>query len=187
MVYRGSSPGRHSGSEDVAAGGNFKGPLGLNLLHTVDGPLVDFIFIHGLGGGSRKTWSKSPRQQHFWPKEWLSRDSEFEHVRIHSFGYKADWSEKRESVLETHDFARSLLGDIDCNPDIRRSQVGLTAYNHLDTTLQHCRRKLSSLRTAWEVSLQKRCANLRNGIVFLRSAVVGLRSCKRRSGLEEPG
>ncbi|PYH31863.1 uncharacterized protein BO87DRAFT_115249 [Aspergillus neoniger CBS 115656] len=36
---------------------DFKGPLGLQLLRTVSEPLVDFIFIHGLGGGSRKTWS----------------------------------------------------------------------------------------------------------------------------------
>lgn len=102
---------------------DFKGPLGLQLLRTVSEPLVDFIFIHGLGGGSRKTWSKSPDSYHYWPKEWLSQDPEFNSVRIYSFGYKADWAEKTSSILNIHDFALSLLGEIRCNPDIRRSNV----------------------------------------------------------------
>lgn len=110
----------HAGSvEDI------KGPLGLNLLSTVTEPLIDFIFVHGLGGGSRKSWSKSPHPHHYWPKEWLSRDPEFSRVRIHSFGYRADWVERKESVLNIHGFARSLLGEIQCSPEIRRSKVGL--------------------------------------------------------------
>ena len=101
----------------------FKGPLGLNLLHSVPEPLVDFIFIHGLGGGSRKTWSKSPDPYHYWPKEWLSRDPEFSCARVHSFGYKADWAERSPSFLNTHDFSLALLGEIQCSPEIRRSNV----------------------------------------------------------------
>ncbi|GCB26005.1 hypothetical protein AAWM_08890 [Aspergillus awamori] len=102
---------------------DLKGPLGLQLLRTVPEPLVDFIFIHGLGGGSRKTWSKSPDPYHYWPKEWLSQDPEFDKVRTYSFGYKADWAETTASVLNIYDFALSLLGEIQCNPDIRRSNV----------------------------------------------------------------
>ncbi|BCR93168.1 uncharacterized protein AKAW2_10214A [Aspergillus luchuensis] len=108
----------------------FKGPLGLQLLRTVSEPLVDFIFIHGLGGGSRKTWSKSPDPYHYWPKEWLSQDPEFDKVRIYSFGYKADWAEKTASILNIHDFALSLLGEIKCNPDIRRSNTKLVLVAH---------------------------------------------------------
>lgn len=100
-----------------------KGPLGLNLLHSVPEPLVDFIFIHGLGGGSRKTWSKIPDPNHYWPKEWLSQDPEFRCARIHSFGYKTDWAERKSSFLNIHDFSLALLGEIQCNPDIRRSKV----------------------------------------------------------------
>ncbi|GLA18491.1 hypothetical protein AnigIFM62618_006139 [Aspergillus niger] len=100
-----------------------KGPLGLNLLHTVPEPHIDFIFIHGLGGGSRKTWSKTTDPYHFWPKEWLSRDPEFGHVRVHSFGYKADWAEKKSNHLNIHDFSLSLLGEMQCSPEIRRSNV----------------------------------------------------------------
>lgn len=101
----------------------FKGPLGLNLLHTVPEPRIDFIFVHGLGGGSRKTWSKTPDPYHYWPKEWMSRDPEFSCARVHSFGYKADWAERRSSFLDIHDFSLALLGEIHCNPDIRRSNV----------------------------------------------------------------
>lgn len=31
---------------------DLKGPLGLTLLYSPPEPLVDFIFVHGLGGGS---------------------------------------------------------------------------------------------------------------------------------------
>ena len=102
---------------------DFKGPLGLNLLYVPSEPLVDFIFVHGLGGGSRKTWSKTPNPYHYWPKEWLPRDPDFKHVRIHSFGYAATWGEKKNSVLEINDFARSLLGEIRDDPKIRRDDV----------------------------------------------------------------
>ena len=44
-----------------------KGPLGLNLLYAPAEPLADFIFVHGLGGGSRKTWSKTTSVKDFWP------------------------------------------------------------------------------------------------------------------------
>lgn len=91
---------------------------------------MDFVFVHGLGGGSRKTWSKSNNLYHYWPKEWLPRDPDFKHVRIHAFGYKADWGEKQDSVLDVRDFARSLLGDIKDNPDIRRSNTSIVLIGH---------------------------------------------------------
>ena len=118
-----TSPVRQSSSEDDRVDESLKGALGLNLLRDVPEPLVDFIFVHGLGGGSRKTWSKSSNQYHYWPKEWLSQDPDFGCVRVWSFGYKADWNERKENVLEIHDFALALLGEIDNAPDIRRTQV----------------------------------------------------------------
>jgi hypothetical protein len=53
----------------------------------------------------------------FWPQEWLPRDSAFKDVRIHSFGYPSDLS--RESILNVHDFARSLLAAVKDSPTIR--------------------------------------------------------------------
>ncbi|KFY88927.1 hypothetical protein V498_06614 [Pseudogymnoascus sp. VKM F-4517 (FW-2822)] len=109
---------------------DIKGPLGLNLIHGIPKPLIDFIFVHGLGGGSRKTWSVSPDPRHYWPKEWLPQDPDFKNVRIHSFGYKADWDERKESTLTVHDFARSLLNEVQCSPDIRGSNTKIVFVAH---------------------------------------------------------
>ncbi|KAF8861886.1 hypothetical protein BDZ45DRAFT_231863 [Acephala macrosclerotiorum] len=97
------------------------GPLGLVTIHCPSEPLLEFIFIHGLGGGSRKTWSFSSKLHHFWPKEWLSKDPAFQNVRVHSFGYKSTWHDTRGSILNVHDIAESLLGAIHASPSIRSS------------------------------------------------------------------
>ena len=102
-----------------------RGPLGLNLLYSSVEPLAEFIFVHGLGGGSRKTWSKTADPYHYWPKEWLPNDIEFQSSRIYSFGYAADWTDKKDSVLAVIDFARSLLGEIMDNPEIRKANVNV--------------------------------------------------------------
>ena len=94
------------------------GPPGLNLLYRPPEPLIDLIFVHGLRGGSRKTWSSSDDPLDFWPKEWLPKDDNFRHVRIHSFGYNSDWAGKKDSVLNIHDFGKALLGDIADSPEI---------------------------------------------------------------------
>ena len=93
-------------SEDI------RGPLGLNLLHEPSEPLIDFIFVHGLRGGSRKTWSKSEDPLTFWPKEWLPTEPRFKNARISTFGYNSDWGERKASPLTLHDFGQALLGDV---------------------------------------------------------------------------
>ncbi|KAK8023124.1 WD40 repeat-like protein, partial [Apiospora marii] len=112
--------------------GGDKGPLGLNTLFEPEHatPEVDLVFIHGLGGGSRKRWSKSLDPLHYWPKAWLPDDPEFQHVRVHTFGYKADWGERRQSMLGIHDFAQSLLGEIKNDPLIRRDNTRLILVGH---------------------------------------------------------
>ena len=45
-------------SSEVTFQADTWGPLGLNLLHSPPEPLIDFIFVHGLRGGSIKTWTK---------------------------------------------------------------------------------------------------------------------------------
>ncbi|KAH6637293.1 Alpha/Beta hydrolase protein [Chaetomium tenue] len=99
---------------------DIKGPLGLNLLHEPSEPRVDFIFVHGLFGGSRKTWSYSQEQGMFWPKDWLPNEVGFRHVRLHSYGYNSGGS-RRESLLTVHDFAQALLADIYNSPDLRKN------------------------------------------------------------------
>jgi len=110
-----------------------RGSLGFTTLHepllpTV--PTTDLVFIHGLGGGSRKTWSFSPDISHYWPLAWLPNDDDFADVRIHTFGYKADWGERRESALSIHDFAQSLLGELRNDPGIRRTATRIVLVCH---------------------------------------------------------
>jgi len=105
-------------SEDI------RGPLGLNLLYEPSEPLIDFIFVHGLRGGSRKTWSKTNNLDHFWPKEWLPVDAKFKNVRVHSYGYNSDWGEKASSVLTIHDFGQALLADIFTSPHLNTTSEG---------------------------------------------------------------
>lgn len=102
---------------------NTKGPLGLTTLFAPGGkPIADLVFVHGLGGGSRSTWTKSQDSSLFWPQEWLPQDEGFKDVRIHSFGYNSNW--EKESTLNIHDFAKSLLGSIkDCPSIPQESKV----------------------------------------------------------------
>lgn len=99
---------------DSDSSADLKGPFGLSTLYEPGNAVVaDLIFVHGLGGGSRSTWTKSDDASLYWPQRWLPQDPGFQHVRIHSFGYDSNWD--KESTLNLHDFAKSLLGSIhDC-------------------------------------------------------------------------
>lgn len=100
-----------------------KGPWGLNTLYIPEDTIVaDLVFVHGLGGGSRSTWTKYGEPSLYWPEKWLPNDIGFRDVRIHSFGYDSNW--QKESSLNIHDFSKSLLGSIhDCPAIPRASDV----------------------------------------------------------------
>ncbi|KAG8161461.1 hypothetical protein KVR01_008448 [Diaporthe batatas] len=106
------------------------GPLGLTLLHEPSEPLIDFIFVHGLGGGSRKTWSKTSNSAHYWPKEWPPTEPRFKNVRIHSFGYSAVWKERHASMLTIHDFGQALLSDVRNSPLLCHSDTPIVLVGH---------------------------------------------------------
>ncbi|KAL2194744.1 hypothetical protein P885DRAFT_71151 [Corynascus similis CBS 632.67] len=95
----------------VVQGENFNphGNLGLQTLFTPSNPLIEYVFVHGLGGGSTRTWCLKPDPSYFWPKEWLPRHPAFRNVRIHSFGYDSDWKAKGQSIVTAHDFGQALL------------------------------------------------------------------------------
>jgi len=107
-----------------------KGPLGLNLLHSPSEPLIDFIFVHGLGGGSRKTWSKTSSITHYWPQEWLSKDPAFKNVRVHSFGYNSDWVKSKDNCLNIHHFGKSLLGEMSTSPYLGDADLPIVLIGH---------------------------------------------------------
>ena len=118
--------GGRNPSEDV------KGPFGLNTLSNPLGDAIaDLVFVHGLGGGSRSTWTKSSNSKLYWPQTWLPEDPGFKEVRIHSFGYHSNWA--KESILNIHDFAKSLLGSIQDCPAIPRGSNVRSPSNPLST------------------------------------------------------
>ncbi|PCD29344.1 hypothetical protein AU210_011882 [Fusarium oxysporum f. sp. radicis-cucumerinum] len=108
-----------------------KGPLGLNLLYCPTEPEIDLIFVHGLGGNSRKTWSKTfADQSHFWPEDWLSQDPAFRNVRIHSYGYDSYYLKGKEDCLNVHHIGKSLLGAISIAPCIANSKTYIIIIGH---------------------------------------------------------
>lgn len=103
-----------------------KGALGLTTLsQPTSRPVADIIFVHGLGGGSRKTWSYSLDPDHFWPEKWLANDPDFANVGIHSFGYAADWTKVQRSILEITNFSHLLLNAISSHRRIGRASGGI--------------------------------------------------------------
>ncbi|CZT03944.1 related to NACHT and WD domain protein [Rhynchosporium graminicola] len=107
-----------------------KGALGFDLLYAPAEPLVDFIFVHGLGGGSRKTWSKTASEKDFWPQKWLPEDRAFKNVRIHSFGYDSDWAKGKINFLNIRHFGKSLLGQMSTLPCLRDTNTPIVLIGH---------------------------------------------------------
>ncbi|KAI0455706.1 hypothetical protein F5B21DRAFT_470367 [Xylaria acuta] len=83
--------------------------LGLHIIHQPEHAVLDIIFVHGLGGHSRKTWSKDHDPSFFWPGLWLPSETDIESTRIFTFGYNADWRSATKSISNITDFAKELL------------------------------------------------------------------------------
>lgn len=87
---------------------NGAGNLGVTCVYDPSEALVDLIFVHGLHGGSLKTWRAKSEPGYFWPGEWLPQNPDFQYVRIHTFGYPANWTDFQESQLGVSNFGESL-------------------------------------------------------------------------------
>ncbi|MCJ1435227.1 hypothetical protein MMC27_004599 [Xylographa pallens] len=89
-------------------------PQGLTVLYSpVDSRSADIVFVHGLGGSSRQTWSKNRDLDLFWPQNWLPKEAEISSARIMTFGYNAHFSTSGpNSVYSLADFAKALLYDM---------------------------------------------------------------------------
>ncbi|KAI1329481.1 hypothetical protein F5Y16DRAFT_99678 [Xylariaceae sp. FL0255] len=99
--------------------GDAKGPVGLRLLRNSPEPLIDLIFVHGLRGGSIKTWRKGDDPRYFWPQFWLPLEPKLRNVNIHTFGYDSNWASTQPSILNVHDFGTSLLEEMRNSPYLR--------------------------------------------------------------------
>ena len=93
-------------------------PFGLTILiepAVPDGehiPLTNVIFVHGLGGSARGTWTHEESDS-FWP-DWLPTTKGLGHARIMTFGYDADWNKiwRPNNVLDISDFGDQLLNHL---------------------------------------------------------------------------
>ena len=120
---------------------DLRGPLGLTTVHKPLGKVIaDLVFIHGLGGGSRKTWTKNEDPALFWPQEWLPQDPGFRDVSIHMFGYDSNWD--KASILNIQDFAKALLEWVTNCPDIPQDAnvSGFPSYCYSYSSLRHLKR-----------------------------------------------
>ena len=88
--------------------------MGLQILHNPEGGRnVDIIFVHGLGGTSRLTWSKNKDLDLFWPLTFLPFEPDICKGRIMTFGYNAGFLKANTRTSATVlDFAKDLLYDL---------------------------------------------------------------------------
>lgn len=107
--------------KEGASDDDVRGPLGLRLLSASPEPMIEVIFVHGLRGGSVKTWQKGRDPRLFWPQHWLPMEAEFRNASIHSFGYDSDWKSSERSPLSINDFGQALYEEMRSSPFLRRN------------------------------------------------------------------
>lgn len=107
-----------------------RGPLGLNLLHCPIQTDIELIFVHGLGGGSKKTWSKTSSTHHYWPQQWIPEDPAFQAVRVHSYGYDTDWRKGKDNCLNIHHIGKQFLGEMSTSPNLANSETPIVFIGH---------------------------------------------------------
>lgn len=100
-------------------------PLGLRVLYDPKhGRKADIIFVHGLGGTSRLTWSKDKDLDLFWPLKFLPLEPDICDARILTFGYNGSFlrANTRNSATVL-DFAKDLLYDLKYTEDEDRQDL----------------------------------------------------------------
>ncbi|KAK4113334.1 hypothetical protein N656DRAFT_778094 [Canariomyces notabilis] len=108
-----------SESSTRASESSGRDPLGLKVVHRPEGERrVDIVFVHGLGGSSRLTWSHNRDPDYFWPLKFLPSEPDINEARILTFGYNANFrpgsGRNKMSIL---DFAKDLLYDLKYSQD----------------------------------------------------------------------
>lgn len=102
------------------------GPLGLNVVFTPkNSQKVDIVFVHGLGGTSRKTWSKNGDPELFWPLKFLPLEPYICRSRILTFGYNANFRAAGSVSTSILDFAKDLLFDLKFSKDNQKEDLNV--------------------------------------------------------------
>ncbi|KAH7310789.1 hypothetical protein B0I35DRAFT_439689 [Stachybotrys elegans] len=87
--------------------GAFLNTFGLHLIHGEPESSADVIFVHGLGGSPRGTWTYDRKPDAFWPA-WMRHEEGLSNFRVFSYGYNAKFKEQ-DNPLSIVDFSKGLL------------------------------------------------------------------------------
>ncbi|KAK0388967.1 hypothetical protein NLU13_2544 [Sarocladium strictum] len=108
-----------------------KGRLGLTTLSHPHDPIIEIVFVHGLGGDSRKTWGATDHGHRCcWPADWLPNKPGFERVRVHTFGYDTKFLRGTGNCLNIHHIGKLLLGELTVSPLIRQCDSRIVFVAH---------------------------------------------------------
>ena len=86
---------------------------------------MDIVFIHGLGGTSRRTWSKNEDPELFWPLKFLPLEPDVCLARILTFGYNANFRTAGNVSTSVLDFAKDLLFDLKYAKDEQKQYLNI--------------------------------------------------------------
>ena len=97
------------------------------------------MFIHGLGGTSRLTWSKYKNSDLFWPLTFLPHEPVISQVRILTFGYNANVLRSGSISTSVLDFAKDLLFDLKFAKDDQKEdlRIGVVSIPNLPPLVSH--------------------------------------------------
>lgn len=110
--------------------------MGLSVVYTPpNGHKADIVFVHGLGGTSRNTWSKIKNPELFWPLTFLPLEPDICLARILTFGYNASIS-KGDNVKSLLDFAKDLLFDLKYAKDQQGEDLDMGNVSLSDTLMK---------------------------------------------------
>jgi hypothetical protein len=102
------------------------GSFGLNVIYTPqNGHKADIVFIHGLGGTSKGTWTKSKDPELFWPLKFLALEPDIRLARILTFGYNAAFRKAGDICVSLLDFAKDLLFDLRYGQNQEKEDLGI--------------------------------------------------------------
>ncbi|KAJ4573123.1 hypothetical protein HRR82_006778 [Exophiala dermatitidis] len=96
---------------------------GLTELYAAEEPLVDIVFVHGLNGHPRDTWSTS-KPEVFWPADLLPAALRDQRPRILTYGYDATVAAFTDGVSKDkiHDHAEHLASRLVANRALKKAQ-----------------------------------------------------------------
>ena len=98
---------------------------GLTEVYSATNPLVDIIFVHGLNGHPRDTWS-TKKPDIFWPSELLPEALNEQSPRILTYGYDANVTAFTDGVSKDRirNHAEHLASRLVANRSVSRTRSG---------------------------------------------------------------